>query len=178
MREARVAAGLSQAEVAKRCKKKGNSWISQLEDGAFPRSLDDVALLAAALEVSPQWLLMGIGNKSDVAWSEEAALEVIGAPGDRLKALLPRDIPEFVGANGKRHFLFWAGALVNPAAAPIRHGLLLCELEQRQIPGGMPAVIKGRRGYYYEAGQRASPGRTGHVVVGMGAAPRKRWRPG
>ena len=178
LREARVAAGLSQAAVAERCQKKGNSWISQLEDGAFPRSLDDVALLAAALGVSSLWLLTGIGHAGDVAGGEEAALKVIGSPDDSVKALLPRDIPQLVGASAKRHFLLWAEALVNPIEAPIRHGILLCELKERPIPGQMPAVILGRRGYCYEAGQRASPGRTGHVVVGMFAAPTKRWRPG
>ena len=100
MKEARVAAGLSQGEVAKRCNKKGNSWISQLERGIFPRSLDDVTLLAAALEVSPLWLLTGLDNGSDVVAGEEVAIEVLARPEDSLKAMWPRDIAQFVGASG------------------------------------------------------------------------------
>ena len=172
-----MAAGLSQGEVAKRCNKKGNSWISQLERGTFPRSLDDVMLLAAALEVSPLWLLTGLDNGSDVVAGGQVAIEVLAPPENSLRAMWPRDIPQFVGVSGKRHFLLWAEVLVNPVDAPIRHGLLLCERMERRIPRAMPSVTLGRRGYYYEAANQALAGRTGHVVVGMVAAPTKRWRP-
>lgn len=177
LREARQAAGLTQSQLAGLCGKEGNSWISMLEKVSFPRSLDDVALLADKLNANPVWLLTGVGPRVPGQSEEEAPLAVVGAPGDLLKAMLPRQLPELVGASGKRHFLVWAGAVVNPKDLPIRHGLLLCELKQRAIPGGMPAVLGGSKGFCYEPGRRAAPGRIGHVVVGMFAAPSKRWRP-
>jgi transcriptional regulator with XRE-family HTH domain len=76
-----LAAGLSQSALARLCgREKGNSWISQLEGKTFPRSLDDVARLAVALEVSPLWLLTGIGSGTDVDASKEGALSVVRAP--------------------------------------------------------------------------------------------------
>lgn len=179
LKEARLAAGLNQAAVAMSCGRKGNGWISQLEDGAFPRDFEDVLKLAAALKVSPTWLVTGIRSAEDLVAVDATPLAVIGRRKGGIKSLHPHEIPHLVGATAEHHFLLWGESLANPNEAPIQNGLLVCETKKRQIPGGMPSVTQGEHGSYsYEAAaKRAAPGRIGHVVVAIFAAPRKRLPP-
>ena len=142
---ARLANGLTQLELARRCGGRGNSWIVQLESGhnALPR-MDDIALIGHVLGVRPEWLLFGqifggTGNR-------RVALGVGGpnaplAPKAREADLVlyPRHW-ETPGGTAGRGRLLCSCARADLAAARKKPAMLLLDQRGRRI------VASGRLG--------------------------------
>ncbi len=65
IRDARISAGFTQGELAKRCGYKSRSSINKIEQDAYECSLEVLKKIAKALNVSPDYLIFG-DEKEDI----------------------------------------------------------------------------------------------------------------
>jgi tetratricopeptide (TPR) repeat protein/transcriptional regulator with XRE-family HTH domain len=104
VRLVRVARGLTQSQLGRRCGGYSASAISRLESGAQPLSVDMLNLIAKALEIPAELLL---GPPPDRRPDERADARTAiprprtDSPAVSVPAQLPMDIPEFVGREAE-----------------------------------------------------------------------------
>lgn len=89
IKQLRISLGVSQEELAKRVGYAGRSAISKVENGSRDISRSMVAKYAAALNVSPTYLLFGDGENKGSGSQEQELLTVFHALGkkDRQKLI-------------------------------------------------------------------------------------------
>ena len=96
LKEARIQAGLTQAEAAKRLGVGVSTWKSwESEQGGSPRTVEDKLRLCQLLDISLEWYLSGEGpmmrrdmGRTLTVWQERLLQEVEGLDEDDLRALI------------------------------------------------------------------------------------------